>query len=69
VAGTQFACSTPSLGGSRKNGQKPPQTMIITENVTPPAGTSGQVFKPSGTVTFSGTDTVPNSANVTITVR
>lgn len=69
VAGTQFACSTPSLGGSRKNGQKPPQTMIITENVTPPAGTSGQVFKPSGTVTFSGTDTVPNSASVTITVR
>lgn len=69
VAGTQFACSTPSLGGSRKNGQKPPQTMIITENVTPPAGSSGQVFKPSGTVTFSGTDTVPNSATVTITVR
>ncbi len=69
VAGTQFACSTASLGGSRKNGQKPPQTMIITENVTPPAGSSGQVFKPSGTVTFSGVDTVPNSATVTITVR
>jgi hypothetical protein len=69
IAGTQFACSTPSLGGSRKNGQKPAQTMIITENVTPPAGSTGQVFKPSGTVTFSGTDTVPNSASVTITVR
>jgi hypothetical protein len=69
VSGTQFTCSTPSLGGSKKNGQKPAQTMIITENVTPAAGTSGQVFKPSGTVTFNGTDTLSNSATVTITVR
>jgi len=45
--------------------------MIITENVQPAAGTSKAVFRPSATVTFGpgGTDTLPNSASVTITVR
>jgi hypothetical protein len=71
VSGTQFVCTTPTLGGSTKNGAKPPQTMIITQNVTPAAGTSKAVFKVIGTMTFGpgGTDTLPSSATVTITVR
>jgi uncharacterized repeat protein (TIGR01451 family) len=79
VSGTQFVCSVTAtaanpqaaLGGSRKNGAKPPSTMTITQNVTPAAGTSKAVFKPTATVTFGpgGTDTLPNSASVTITVR
>ena len=71
VSGTQFVCTTPTLGGSTKNGAKPPQTMIITQNVTPAAGTSKAVFNVIGTVTFGpgGTDTLPNSKTVVITVR
>ncbi len=79
VSGTQFVCSvsatatnpTAALGGSTKGGAKPPQTMIVTQNVTPAAGTSKAVFKVIGTVSFGpgGTDTLPNSATVTITVR
>lgn len=71
ISGTQFACTTPSLGGSNKNGAKPPSTMIITQNVTPSAGTSKAVFRVIGTVSFGpgGTDTLPSSAAVTITVR
>jgi hypothetical protein len=69
VSGTQYVCTTASLGGSTKNGAKPPQSMIITQNVTAKAGTSGSTFKPTATLTFSGTDTLPNSASVTITVR
>jgi hypothetical protein len=79
VSGTQFVCSvtataanpSAALGGTTKNGAKPPQTMIITENVTPAAGTSKAVFNVIGTVTFGpgGTDTLPNSKTVTITVR
>ncbi|HET8889983.1 MAG TPA: fibronectin type III domain-containing protein [Candidatus Angelobacter sp.] len=71
VSGTQFVCTTPTLGGSTKNGAKPPQTMIITQNVTPAAGTSKAVFKVIGTMTFGpgGTDTLPNSVTLTITVR
>src|SRR5579859_3718122 len=71
VSGTQFVCTTPTLGGTTKNGAKPPQTMIITQNVTPAAGTSKAVFKVIGTVTFGpgGTDTLPNSVTLTITVR
>jgi hypothetical protein len=71
VSGTQFTCTTPALGGSLKNGNKPPQTMIVTQNVTPPAGTSKSVFNVIGTVTFGpgGTDTLPNSKTVVITVR
>jgi hypothetical protein len=71
VSGTQFVCTTPTLGGSTKNGAKPPQTMIITQNVTPAAGTSKAVFKVIGTVTFGpgGTDTLASSVTLTITVR
>jgi uncharacterized repeat protein (TIGR01451 family) len=64
--------TTPSLGGSTKGGAKPPQTMIVTTNLTPPAATPhGAVFTSTGTMTFGpgGTDTLPNSATVTITVR
>jgi uncharacterized repeat protein (TIGR01451 family) len=79
VSGTQFVCSVTAtlanpnaaLGGSTKNGAKPPQTMIVTQNVTPAAGTSKAVFNVIGTVTFGpgGTDTLPNSKTVVITVR
>ncbi len=80
VSGTQFVCSvtataanpSAALGGSKKNGAKPASTMTITQNVTPPAATAhGTVFRPSATVTFGpgGTDTLPSSATVTITVR
>lgn len=71
VSGTQFTCTTPTLGGSTKNGAKPPQTMIITQNVTPAAGTSKAVFKVIGTLSFGpgGTDTLPSSVTLTITVR
>jgi hypothetical protein len=79
VSGTQFVCSvtataanpTAALGGSTKGGAKPPQTMIITQNVTPAAGTSKAVFKVIGTLSFGpgGTDTLPNSVTLTITVR
>ncbi|HMC30490.1 MAG TPA: fibronectin type III domain-containing protein [Candidatus Angelobacter sp.] len=71
ISGTQFTCTTPTLGGSNKNGAKPPSTMIITQNVTPAAGTSKAVFRVIGNVSFGpgGTDTLPNSATVTITVK
>jgi hypothetical protein len=79
ISGTQFVCSvqataanpSAALGGSTKGGAKPPQTMIITQNVTPAAGTSKSVFNVIGTVTFGpgGTDTLPNSKTVVITVR
>jgi uncharacterized repeat protein (TIGR01451 family) len=79
VTGTQFVCSVTAtlanpnaaLGGSTKGGAKPPQTMIVTQNVTPAAGTSKSVFNVIGTVTFGpgGTDTLPNSKTVVITVR
>jgi hypothetical protein len=64
--------TTPSLGGSTKGGAKPPQTMIMTVNVTPPAATAhGTVFNSTGTMTFGpgGTDTLPNTATVKITVK
>ena len=77
IPGTQFVCSvtaTPtnpqaSLGGPKKNGAKPPSVMTITQNVT--ATVSKAVYRPSATVSFGpgGTDTLPNSATVTITVR
>jgi uncharacterized repeat protein (TIGR01451 family) len=69
--GGAITCTTASLGGSTKNGAKPPQTMIVTVTVTPAAGTSGQTLSPTGTVTFGpgGTDTLPNSATVAIRVR
>ncbi|HKD81008.1 MAG TPA: fibronectin type III domain-containing protein [Candidatus Angelobacter sp.] len=70
--GGTIVVTTPSLGGSTKNGAKPPQTMIMTVNLTPPATTPhGAVFNSTGTMTFGpgGTDTLPNSATVKITVR
>jgi uncharacterized repeat protein (TIGR01451 family) len=79
VTGTQFVCSVTAnaanpnaaLGGSTKGGAKPPQTMIVTQNVQPAAGTSKSVFNVFGTVTFGpgGTDTLPNSKTVVITVK
>ena len=71
AGGNQFVCTTPTLGGAKKNGAKPPTTMTVIINVTPAAGTSKAVFHPTGTVTFGpgGTDTVSNVATVTITVR
>jgi hypothetical protein len=71
AGGNQFVCTTPTLGGSKKNGAKPPSTMIVIINVTPAAGSSKAVFHPTGTVSFGpgGTDTLPNVATLTITVR
>jgi len=71
AGGNQFVCTTSTLGGPKKNGAKPPSTMIVIINVTPAAGTSKAVFHPTGTVTFGpgGTDTLPNVATLTITVR
>jgi hypothetical protein len=71
AGGNQFVCTTSTLGGGRKNGAKPPSTMIVIINVTPAAGTSKAVFHPTGTVSFGpgGTDTLPSVATVTITVR
>jgi len=70
TAGGTILVTTPSLGGSTKNGNKPPQTMIVTVNVTNPAGTTrGTVFNATGTMTFGpgGVDTLPNTATVKIT--
>jgi hypothetical protein len=71
AGGNQFVCTTPTLGGSKKNGVKPVSTMTVIINVTPAAGTSKAVFHPTGTVSFGpgGTDTLPNVATLTITVR
>ena len=78
VTGTQFVCSVlanqvnpnAALGGSTKGGAKPPQTMIITQNVTATAP-SKTVLNVIGTVSFGpgGTDTLPNSKTVVITVK
>ncbi|MBZ5533577.1 MAG: fibronectin type III domain-containing protein [Acidobacteriia bacterium] len=69
--GGTVTCTTASLGGSTKNGAKPPQTMIVTVNVTAAAGTSGQTLLTTGTVSFGpgGTDTLPNSVTLTIRPR
>jgi hypothetical protein len=70
TGGGTIQVTTASLGGSTKNGNKPPQTLIVTVNVTNPAGTTrGTVFTSTGTMTFGpgGTDTLPNSATVKIT--
>jgi hypothetical protein len=71
AGGNQFVCTTANLGGSFKNGNKPPTTMIVTISVTPAPGTSTKVFHPTGTVTFGpgGIDTVSNVGSVTITVK
>ena len=59
-----------ALGGSTKGGAKPPQTMIVTQNVTATAPYA-TVLNVIGTVTFGpgGTDTLPNSKTVVITVK
>ncbi len=70
TAGGTIVVTTPSLGGSTKNGNKPQQTMIVTVNVTNPAGTAkGTVFNATGTMTFGpgGVDNVSNTASVKIT--
>jgi hypothetical protein len=70
TGGGSIQVTTASLGGSTKNGNKPPQTLIVTVNVTNPAGTAkGTVFNTTGTVTFGpgGTDTLPNSVALKIT--
>jgi hypothetical protein len=67
-----IVCTTPTLGGSTKGGAKPPQTMIVTMNITNNAGNvKGQVFPVNGSVTFGpgGTDTLPSSVTVNITSR
>ena len=71
AGGNQIVCTTPTLGGARKNGAKPPSTMTVIMSVTPAAGTSKSVFHPTGTVSFGpgGIDTVSNVATLTITVR
>jgi hypothetical protein len=71
AGGNQIVCTTPTLGGARKNGAKPPSTMTVITGVTPANGTSKLVFHPTGTVSFGpgGVDTVSNVATVTITVR
>jgi hypothetical protein len=71
AGGNQFVCTTPTLGGPKKNGAKPPSTMTVIINVAPAAGTSKAVFHPTGTVSFGpgGTDTLPNLATLTITVK
>jgi hypothetical protein len=71
AGGNQFVCTTPTLGGPKKNGAKPPSTMTVIINVTPAPGTSKAVFHPTGTVSFGpgGTDTLPNVATLTITVK
>jgi hypothetical protein len=70
TGGGSIQVTTAALGGSTKNGNKPPQTLIVTVNVTNPAGTvKGTVFNATGTMTFGpgGVDTLPNSATVKIT--
>jgi hypothetical protein len=70
TGGGSIQVTTAALGGSTKNGNKPPQTLIVTVNVTNPAGTvKGTVFNATGTMTFGpgATDTLPNSATVKIT--
>jgi len=70
--GGVITCTTPSLGGSTKGGAKPPQTMIVTMNITNNATNATKaVFPVTGTMTFGpgGTDTLPNSVTVSITSR
>jgi uncharacterized repeat protein (TIGR01451 family) len=66
--GGTITCKIAALGGPLKNGAKPPQTMTVTVNVTPPA--AGK-FTSTGSVTFGpgGIDTLPNSQTVTITAK
>jgi len=69
--GNQIVCITPTLGGPRKNGAKPPSTMTVITTVTPTAAIRNIPVHPSGTVTFGpgGIDTLPSSLTLTITAK
>jgi hypothetical protein len=71
AGGNQIVCTTPTLGGGRKNGAKPPSTMTVITTVTPTAAIRGIAVHPSGTVTFGpgGIDTLANSVTLTITAK
>ncbi len=69
--GNQIVCITPTLGGPRKNGAKPPSTMTVITTVTATAAIRNIPVHPSGTVAFGpgGIDTLPNSLTLTITAK
>ena len=69
--GNQIVCTTPTLGGPRKNGAKPPSTMTVITTVTATAAIRNVPVHPSGTVTFGpgGIDTLPNTLTLTITAK
>ncbi len=71
AGGNQIVCITPTLGGPRKNGAKPPSTMTVITTVTPTAAIRNIAVHPSGTVAFGpgGIDTLPNSLTLTITAK
>jgi hypothetical protein len=71
AGGNQIVCITPTLGGARKNGAKPPSTMTVITTVTPTAAIRNIAVHPSGTVTFGpgGIDTLPNTLTLTITAK
>jgi hypothetical protein len=69
--GNQIVCTSPTLGGPRKNGAKPPSTMTVITTVTATAAIRNVPVHPSGTVTFGpgGIDTLPNTLTLTITAK
>jgi len=71
AGGNQIVCTTPTLGGARKNGAKPPSTMTVIMSVTATAAIRNIAVHPSGTVSFGpgGIDTLPNSVTLTITAK
>ena len=71
AGGNQIVCTTPTLGGARKNGAKPPSTMTVIMSVTATAAIRNIPVHPSGTVSFGpgGIDTLPNSVTLTITAK
>jgi len=71
AGGNQIVCITPTLGGARKNGAKPPSTMTVITNVSATAAIRNIPVHPSGTVAFGpgGIDTLPNSLTLTITAK
>ncbi len=71
AGGNQIVCNTPTLGGPKKNGAKPPTTMTVITGVTPTAAIKNIAVHPSGTVTFGpgGVDTLPSTLTLTITAK
>ena len=69
-AGATITYTTPVLGGSLKNGNKPPQTMTIIETTVEPIA-SPPSYTATGTVSFGpgGTDTLPFTKTVTINAK